>query len=117
MAALAAAASCEREPDQDCGTNREAPRLIVICEYGRLTAPALRVALGDLQEVTVGRGSQRSLARQGTTATLSVPGDEISRKHLAVRRQPSGWEVGDLGSKNGILGDLLVQDLHECDKF
>ncbi len=84
-------------------TNREAPRLIVICEYGRLTVPALRVALGDLQEVIVGRGSQRSLARQGTIATLSVPDDEISRKHLVVRRQPGGWEVADLGSKNGIL--------------
>jgi pSer/pThr/pTyr-binding forkhead associated (FHA) protein len=77
--------------------------LIVICEYGRLTVPAVRVALGDLQEVTVGRDSQRSLARQGTTATLSVPDQEISRKHLAVHRQPSGWEVADLGSKNGIL--------------
>jgi pSer/pThr/pTyr-binding forkhead associated (FHA) protein len=51
----------------------------------------------------VGRGSQRSLARQGTTATLSVPDDEISRKHLVVRRQRGGWEVADLGSKNGIL--------------
>jgi len=28
---------------------------------------------------------------------------EISRKHLAVRRQPGSWEVADLGSKNGIL--------------
>ena len=82
-------------------TNREAPRLIVICEYGRLTVPALRVALGDLQEVIVGRGSQRSLARQGTTATLSVPDDETSRKHLVVRRQRGGWEVADLGSMSG----------------
>ncbi len=83
--------------------NREAPRLIVICEYCRLTAPALRVGLDDLQEITVGRGSQRSLGRKGTTATLSVPDQEISRKHLVVRRQVDGWEVADLGSKNGIL--------------
>jgi hypothetical protein len=72
-------------------TSHDAPRLIVICEYGRLMAPALRVALGDLQEVIVGRGSQRNLDRQGTTATLSIPDHEISRKHLAVRRQPDGW--------------------------
>ena len=83
--------------------DNEAPRLIVICEYGRLTAPALRVALGDLQEIAVGRGSQRSFARQGTTAMISIPDHEISREHLAVRRQPDGWEVADLGSKNGIL--------------
>jgi DNA-binding NtrC family response regulator len=83
--------------------NREAPSLIVICEYGRLTAPALRVALGDLQEVALGRGSQRSLGRQETTATLSVPDHGISRKHLVVRRKPDGWEVTDVGSKNGIV--------------
>jgi transcriptional regulator with PAS, ATPase and Fis domain len=34
---------------------------------------------------------------------LSIPDHGISRKHLAVRRQPAGWEVADLGSKNGIL--------------
>ena len=79
------------------------PRLIVVCEYGRLTAPALRVALGDLQEVTVGRGSRRSFVRQGKAATLSIPDHEISRKHVSVRRQPRGWEVADLDSKNGIL--------------
>jgi len=80
-----------------------APRLIVICECSRLTVPALRVALGDLQEVTVGRELRRGLARHGRTAVLSVPDNEISRKHLAVRRRPDGWEVADLGSKNGIL--------------
>jgi len=87
----------------DSNTDVDAPRLVVICEFGRLTTPALRVALGDLQEVTVGRGPQRGLARQGRTAMLSIPDHGISRKHLAVRRQPTGWEVADLGSKNGIL--------------
>ena len=80
-----------------------APRLLVICECTRLTVPALRVALGDLQEVTVGRGAPRGLARHDETATISIPDHEISRRHLVVRRQPAGWEVADLGPKNGIL--------------
>jgi hypothetical protein len=63
-----------------------APRLLVICECGRLTVPALRVALGDLQEVTVGRDVQRRLARHGKTATLSIPDKEISGTHFVVRR-------------------------------
>jgi pSer/pThr/pTyr-binding forkhead associated (FHA) protein len=85
------------------GADDGSPRLLVICEYGRLTAPALRVALGDLQEITVARGSRRGLARHGVAATLSVPDHEISRRHLTVRRRPAGWEVADLDSKNGLL--------------
>jgi DNA-binding NtrC family response regulator len=87
----------------DAKADEGAPRLLVICECGRLTVPSLRVALGDLQEVTVGRDLQRRLARHGKTAAISIPDQEISRTHLAVRRQPAGWEVADLGSKNGIL--------------
>ena len=87
----------------DANADDGAPRLIVICERGRLTVPAMRVALGNLSEVTVGRDSRRVLLRHGKSATISVPDHEISRKHLCVRRQPAGLEVADLGSKNGIL--------------
>ncbi|HEX4417788.1 MAG TPA: sigma 54-interacting transcriptional regulator [Kofleriaceae bacterium] len=87
----------------DAATDDGAPRLIVICECGRLTTPALRVALADIHEITLGRDSRRRVVRQGKTAALSVPDHEISRKHLVVRRQPAGWEVADLASKNGIL--------------
>jgi DNA-binding NtrC family response regulator len=87
----------------DTNADDGAPRLIVICERGRLTTPALRVALGNLNEVVVGRDSRRILIRQGKSAAISVPDHEISRKHLVVRRQPAGWEAADLGSKNGIL--------------
>jgi DNA-binding NtrC family response regulator len=90
-------------PASDSSDDTGAPRLIVICEGGRLTVPALRVALGNLHEVTVGRDSRRDLLRQGRVAAISVPDHEISRKHLAVRRQATSWDVVDLGSKNGIL--------------
>jgi transcriptional regulator with AAA-type ATPase domain len=87
----------------DAIADASAPRLIVICERGRLTAPALRITLGNLQEVTVGRDARRELSRHGRAVALSVPDHGISRAHLVVRRQPAGWEVVDLGSKNGIL--------------
>src|ERR1041384_511778 len=80
-----------------------APRRIVICECGRLTVPGLRVSLANLHEATLGRDSRRRLTRHGKTVTISVPDHEMSRKHLAVRQQPAGWEVADLASKNGIL--------------
>ena len=87
------------DPNADDG----APRLIVLCECNRLTAPALRMALRDLHEVTLGRDSRRTLTRNGRVAVLGVPDHEVSRKHLRLARQPEGWEVSDLGSKNGIL--------------
>ena len=87
----------------DASAEDEASRLLVVCEYNRLTTPGLRIALRDLNEVKVNRDSQRSLVRHGKTATLSIPDRGMSRKHLLVRRQPFGWEVVDLGSKNGIF--------------
>jgi DNA-binding NtrC family response regulator len=79
-----------------------APRLIVVVECRRLTVPALRLSLASLDEVTLGRDACREVVRSGRSATLSVPDHETSRKHLSVRRQPAGWEVADLASKNGI---------------
>jgi transcriptional regulator with PAS, ATPase and Fis domain len=87
------------DPNLDDG----APRLIVLFECGRLSAPALRVGLADLNEVIVGRDARRTITRRGSSASLAIPDHEMSRKHLAVRRQPAGWQAVDLGSKNGIL--------------
>jgi DNA-binding NtrC family response regulator len=89
--------------NSDANPDDGAPRLIILCERGRLNAPALRVALGNLQEATLGRDTRRHLVHHGKLVAISVPDHEMSRRHLAVRRQPAGWEVADLGSKNGIL--------------
>ncbi|HEX7843396.1 MAG TPA: sigma 54-interacting transcriptional regulator [Kofleriaceae bacterium] len=78
------------------------PRLIVVVECRRLTVPALRLSLANLDEVTLGRDSRRRVTRHGRSAALAIPDYETSRKHLSVRRQPAGWEIADLGSKNGI---------------
>ena len=79
-----------------------APRLIVVLECRRLTAGPLRLSLSSLESVTLGRDARRHVTRHGRAAAISVPDYEISRKHLSVQRQPAGWEVADLASKNGI---------------
>jgi transcriptional regulator of acetoin/glycerol metabolism len=79
-----------------------APRLLVIIECRRLTAGAMRLSLANLDSVTLGRDANRHVLRHARSAAIAVPDYEISRKHLAVRRQPAGWEVTDLASKNGI---------------
>ena len=87
----------------DSSVDDGAPRLIVICECSRLTVPALRVALGDLQEVTVGRELRRGLARHGRTAMLSVPDNEISRKPTHPSKS--------LGAQSTIIFDRSMSTL------
>jgi DNA-binding NtrC family response regulator len=89
-------------PQLDGADDDGAPRLLVIIECRRLIAGALRLSLANLDNVTVGRDASRHVTRHGRAATIAVPDYEISRKHFTVRRQPSGWEVADLASKNGI---------------
>jgi sigma-54 dependent transcriptional regulator, acetoin dehydrogenase operon transcriptional activator AcoR len=87
---------------EEAASEEGAPRLIVVLENRRLTAPALRVSLANLDEVTVGRDAIRRLSKIGRAASITVPDHEISRRHLTVRRQAAGWEVADLASKNGV---------------
>jgi transcriptional regulator of acetoin/glycerol metabolism len=89
-------------PQADGTDDDGAPRLVVIMECRRLVAGALRVSLANLDSATVGRDTSRHVVRHGRAAAIAVPDYEISRKHLSVRRQPAGWEVADLASKNGI---------------
>lgn len=48
---------------------------------------------GDEGDVTLGRDPASSLV---------LDHREISRRHATIRRAPSGWEIHDLGSSNGI---------------
>ena len=77
------------------------PRLIVALEGARPWVPGLRLALGDVEEVLLGRGTVRAATREGRRVTLTLPDHELSRQHAAVRRVGAGWELRDLGSKNG----------------
>ena len=85
------------------GADLELPRLVVAIETRRLLAPALRVALAGMSEIVVGRGAARAIAREGRRATLTLPDHEASRRHACLRRELGGWEIADLGSKNGTL--------------
>src|SRR6185436_3747735 len=51
----------------------------------------------------VARGMPGRIERAGRTAVLLVGDFETSRRHLALRRAGAGWQVEDLGSRNGTL--------------
>jgi hypothetical protein len=79
----------------------DAPRLVVVLECRRPAGAGLRVSLGALDELRIGRGTERRLVRTGRRADLTIPDHELSRHHVALRRHAAGWELTDLGSKNG----------------
>jgi len=91
------ASASEADPDAE----HELPRLIVVLHGRKPFAPAVRLCIGSVDEVAIGRGNERSWRRIGRRLELSLDDHEISRQHAVVRRVPDGWELVDLDSKNG----------------
>ncbi len=82
---------------------REQPRLIVALECRRPGTAAMRLSLEGIEEVVIGRGPARRWRRDRGRLELTVPDHEMSRQHVRMRRAVGGWEVSDLGSKNGTV--------------
>jgi transcriptional regulator of acetoin/glycerol metabolism len=89
---------------REVGAESRGPSLLFVSlERHRLTAGGRRLVLDDLDEVVVARGTPGRIERVGRTAVLLVGDFETSRRHLALRRAGAGWQVEDLGSRNGTL--------------
>jgi transcriptional regulator with AAA-type ATPase domain len=80
------------------------PRLIAAFECRRPLSPGLRLSLADVEEVLVGRGSdRRAWSRNDRRLTIGIPDAEMSRLHVKLTRGGNGWVLSDVGSKNGTL--------------
>jgi DNA-binding NtrC family response regulator len=90
-------------PEEETRPRYGSARLFVSLERHRLTAGGRRIALDDLDELVVGRGSIGRIVRAGRTATVVVGDHETSRRHLVMKRSDAGWGLEDLGSRNGTL--------------
>src|SRR5512139_886119 len=77
--------------------------LIRVLACGQPMMPSSRVMLDGLDELVVARGVAGQIERAHRAAVLVVADAETSRRHLAIRRGEPGWEVFDLGSKNGTF--------------
>jgi transcriptional regulator with AAA-type ATPase domain len=81
------------------------PRLVAAFECRRPLCPGLRLSLADVDEVLVGRGTERKWSRANRQLLVSIPDLEMSRLHVRLRRGSAGWVLDDVGSKNGTLVD------------
>src|SRR5258708_21315820 len=81
------------------------PYLFVVLECDRPVAGGARYALAGVDEVIVGRGSERSATRQiagGITRLMvRLPARSMSSTHARFLRGDDGWVLEDARSTNG----------------
>ncbi|MCA9677198.1 MAG: sigma 54-interacting transcriptional regulator, partial [Myxococcales bacterium] len=64
---------------------------------------AIKEKLAGADELVIGRGAARAVTRTGRRVDLTLADHELSRRHARVVHGPGGWELSDLGSKNGTF--------------
>ncbi len=88
-------------PAAAAALTRPGPYLVVVLECDRPLCGSSRHSLRDVQEVTIGRGEDRSATRDGETLALVLPGGWMSSKHARIVREGGRFRLEDLGSRNG----------------
>jgi DNA-binding NtrC family response regulator len=102
------------------------PYLFLVLECDRPAGGGARYSLAGVDEVVIGRGSERRGSRQAEGGKmrllLRVPARSMSSSHARIRRGDEGWTLEDAGSTNGsfvngykvdraVLGDGDVIEL------
>jgi transcriptional regulator with PAS, ATPase and Fis domain len=82
-------------------------------ESGRPLDGGARHSLTDINEVLIGRGDSRTVARpRGVDRlTMTLRSQYLSGRHARLLRSPEGWVIEDLGSRNGtrVNGRLVTR--------
>lgn len=96
--------------------------LFVVLECDRPNAGGARYALGDADEIVIGRGAERRVERSVNGGVrrlrLSVPGRSMSGVHARILRVNEGYLLEDAGSTNGSfvngvpVSRMLLTDNH-----
>ncbi len=89
------------------GAARREPLLVVVLQSDDPFAGGASHALGDLAEVTLGRGQERSHRREIVdgieSLRLTFIAPAMSARHARLVRREGAWIVEDLGSRNGTF--------------
>lgn len=86
---------------------RRVPYLFLALAAHGPTVPALRIALDQVDEIVVGRGSENAweASREGGARRVVLRSADpwLSSTHARITRTAGGFQVTDAGSKNGSL--------------
>jgi len=90
---------------------RGAPALFLVLEAHQPLEASCRVMLDPLEEVVVARGSTSLIERAGRVVRVSVADGQMSRRHFVIRHVVEGWQIEDLGSRNGtfVQGERITR--------
>jgi transcriptional regulator with GAF, ATPase, and Fis domain len=91
------------DPGRPPSAAGEEAHLFVIVECDRPSGGSSRHALGDVDEVVIGRGADRATSRQEGSLELRIPDARLSSRHARLVRDQRRFTLEDLGSKNGSL--------------
>ncbi|MFO0588223.1 MAG: sigma 54-interacting transcriptional regulator [Polyangiaceae bacterium] len=99
---------------------RRAPYLFLTLSAHGPRTPTLRIALDQVDEVAVGRGSELGwdVTREGGVRRVTVrcPDPWQSSAHAVISRGPRGFSARDAGSKNGtLLGGKRIESADLAD--
>ena len=89
--------------DDTGGPAAPGPYLVLALECARPEAGAARYSLVDVDEIRIGRGSERRARRTGRTLALELPDNSMSSEHVRIVREAASWFAEDAGSKNGTF--------------
>ena len=84
---------------------RPEPVLVLALECGRPRAGSIRLRLGDLTAVNLGRGTERRADRAGSELAIRVPDKWMSSRHARLEPSFGRWVLTDTESKNGTIVD------------
>jgi transcriptional regulator of acetoin/glycerol metabolism len=80
------------------------PYLFLVLEAARLEGSGMRLSLGGIAELAIGRGTTRALSpASGEKRALSVADPRMSTTHARIVRKNGGYRIVDAGSTNGTL--------------
>jgi len=83
--------------------------LIVAISCKRPLLDGMRVSLATVDGLLIGRGTGSPVASLERLLVLTIDDDAMSSRHTALRRKLGGWELEDLGSKNGTFVNGTAQ--------
>jgi sigma-54 dependent transcriptional regulator, acetoin dehydrogenase operon transcriptional activator AcoR len=87
--------------------------LFLVLEGARLDAGGVRVALGGVHSLRIGRGEARMLRHAGeATQALEVPDSRMSSTHARILQEQATFVLADTGSTNGTLVNGRPSDIH-----
>jgi len=101
-------------PERGRDDHMSVAALFVVLDAGR-PRPSTRHLLRGVERAVLGRSGEANARRESATLRLGLPDPHLSIEHAVVERSLGGWQVRDLGSKNGlsINGERLPQKVLE----